>query len=474
MKNINTIITICITIAFICFNTQLKAQSDTIKYNVELFNVSSLGDYSPFWLHSNTYGLSSQKPNSMYFNAGLSKNMQHSDRLFDYEFKVNASLNTDYSKISVLLQEYYINTRLSVFGLRIGAQEEHYGNQDSTLSSGGLLFSKNSRPMPKIWIGIENFQAIPFSAGYIELKGGISNAWMLDNTYIQKAMMHHKYAYLKVGGKFPVNLQYGLDHVAQWGGISPDYGAQPSSLSDFKRIFLAQSGSNDAANVDQINTLGNHIISQSMKVEVKLSDYKINAYWQNISEDGPVRYLWNSMNRSDGLWGISIKSNKFPYVQGLLYEYLNTTDQSGPYHDKDGIVYGGNDSYFKNTVYKSGWNYYSRTIGTPLILSPMYNTDAAIQTENNRIQAHHFGIEGKFGITNYRALATFSKSYGTYSSPTYPAKTLNSFLIEISRLVPQTNGIEGTVHLAGDYGSFYGNSFGLMIGIRKRGDLFNY
>ncbi|MDO9153042.1 MAG: hypothetical protein Q7U47_04935, partial [Paludibacter sp.] len=45
----------------------------------------------------------------------------------------------------------------------------------------------------------------------------------------------------------------------------------------------------------------------------------------------------------DGLFGFSVKNKKFPVIQGFLYEYLTTTDQSGPYHDKDGMIYGGND-----------------------------------------------------------------------------------------------------------------------------------
>jgi hypothetical protein len=461
-------------IIILSFSFTTKAQSDSINYEVEVLELNSTGTYSPFWMQSNNYGLILEQPHSIYFNLGLSKEMQHSQSLIDYGFKINASIQSDYKYIYILAHEYYANARLSVFGLSLGAKKEHYGNQDSTLSTGGFLFSKNARPMPKIWAGIENFTPIPFTKGYIEIKGGLSHGWFENNRYVDKALLHHKYAYLRLGGKLPVRIQYGLDHVAQWGGISPDYGIQPSGFTDFKRIFFAQEGSSAAVDIDQINTLGNHIISQSMKLELTLNEFDIDAYWQNLSEDGPIRPLWNSMNKSDGIWGVSLKNKQFTYIQGILYEYINTTDQSGPFHDKDGIVFGGDDSYFNNGIYKSGWSYHTRTIGTALILSPLYNSNGILQTNNNRIQAHHFGIEGRFGITNYRALATFNKSYGTYGLAIYPAKTLNSIFVELTRPIFNKTGIEAKLNLSADYGSFYGNTFGVLVGLRKRGNFINY
>ena len=138
----------------------------------------------------------------------------------------------------------------------------------------------------------------------------------------------------------------------------PNYGPQPSKINDLVRVFVAASGGADAATPDQINVLGNHIISQSMKLDAVVQDFRISAYWQNFTEDTPFRLMWQTMNVSDGIWGLSVRNESFPVVKGFLYEYINTTDQSGPYHDKDGIVYGGSDSYMTNGVYSGGWNYF--------------------------------------------------------------------------------------------------------------------
>ena len=455
--------------------TFIEAQNDTIKYEVGMVGVASSGKYSPFWIQSNQYDKISTSPTSADILLGVEKEFGLKTRLVDYGFKANLLLQTDKNKTSSYFHEYYFKARLSVFDLIVGAREEHYGNQDSTLSCGGFMFSQNARPMPKVTVGIEHFISVPFTHGYLEIKGAISHGWFTDNIYTTNLFLHHKYLYAKIGGKLPVHLQYGVDHVAQWGGIVPRFGQQPASLSDFKSIFLGHAGGSDATMNDQLNALGNHIISQSMKLEVDISDFKISGYWQNLSEDGPVKILWYAMNRVDGLWGISIRNPKFPLVKGIVYEYLNTTDQSGPYHDKDGLVYGGADNYFNNGIYQNGWTYFSRTIGTPLLSSPLYNSNGTISILNNRVMVHHIGFEGDVLGYQYKFLSSFSKNYGTYSSPLAAERRDNaSLLLEVKKQFPTLSNIEVGCSIEADFGKLYGNSVGCLFSIRKRGDLFHY
>jgi hypothetical protein len=211
-----------------------------------------------------------------------------------------------------------------------------------------------------------------------------------------------------------------------------------------------------------------------MKLDVDLSDYKISGYWQNLSEDGPVRIIGTTMNKPDGLWGISIRNTRFPFIKGILYEFLETTDQSGPYLEKDGIIYGGNDNYFNNMIYQNGWTYFSRTIGTPFITSPIYNKDGKVYIINNRVEVHHFGIEGDVSGYRYKVLSSFSKNYGSYIYP-YPEMIPNtSVLFEVNKQFPEISNIEVGCSIGGDFGKLYGNSVGCLFSIRKRGDLFKY
>ncbi|MEI8084754.1 MAG: hypothetical protein WCG93_00930 [Paludibacter sp.] len=447
----------------------LSAQNDTIKYDLSALGVVSSGAYSPFWINSKQYGKISDQPFGTDVMVGMNKDFSSKKSLFDYGFKADALLQTDNNQSKVYFHELYAKARLSVFDLVVGAREEHLGNQDSTLSCGGFLFSQNSRPMPKISIGIEHFTAVPFTNGFLEIKGALTHGWFTDNNNAQNVFLHHKYGFFRLGGRHLFHFQYGLDHVAQWGGYIPGLGQQPTSFHDFKTIFLGGSGGSDALVTDQINALGNHILSQSMKFELKVSEFAMNLFWQNISEDGPIKIMWNSMNRYDGLVGFSIRNKNFPIVKGILYEFLNTQNQSGPFHDQDGIVYGGTDSYFANGVYTQGWSYFSRTIGTPFIFNK-YN-DKYIQT-NNRVQVHHFGIEGELSGYQYKAMSSFSKNYGTYSEPINIENT--SVMLEVKKHFQKLSNIELGFTVGADFGKLYGNTVGVLFSIRKTGDLFHY
>ena len=457
------------SILFFISPVLLSAQNDTIKYDVSLLGVASSGTYSPFWINSKQYGKISDKPFSTDILVGIYKDFNKKSTLFDYGFKANALLQTDNIQSNVYFHELYAKVRFSVLDLVVGAREEHLGNQDSTLSCGGFLFSQNARPMPKITFGIEHFTAVPYTFGFLEIKGALTHGWFTDNSNAQNVFLHHKYGYFRLGGRLPVHFQYGLDHVAQWGGFIQGIGQQPTSLQAYKTIFFGKSGGSDALVTDQINALGNHIISQSMKLEANVFDFQMSLYWQDISEDPPIKLMWNTMNRYDGLVGFSIRNKNFPIVKGILYEFLNTQNQSGPFHDQDGIVYGGNDSYFSNGVYSSGWSYFSRTIGTPFIFNK-YN-EKYIQV-NNRVQVHHFGVEGEVSGYQYKAMSSFSKNYGTYSQPINIENT--SVQLDVKKHFPKLSNIELGLTLGADFGKLYGNSVGALFSIRKTGDLFHY
>jgi hypothetical protein len=326
--------------------------------------------------------------------------------------------------------------------------------------------------MPKITIGFEHFIAVPFTNGFVEIKGALAHGWFNDNIFTTGELLHHKYLYLKLGGKLPVHIQYGLDHVAEWGGYLPGYGQQ-TSLKNYLTIFLGRSGGSDAISGEQINALGNHIISQSIRLDVDVMDFKIGGYWQNLLEDGPIRFIGFTMNNPDGLWGISIRNKNLSFIKGIVYEYLNTTDQSGPFHDKDGVIYGGDDNYFSNYVYQSGWSYFNKTIGTPFIF-PQVSHSGYMYSVNNRAIVHHIGIEGNANGFNYRFLSSFSKNYGTYSIPYTEMKQNTSLLLEINKRFYKLSNIEIGCKVGADFGKLYGNSVGLQVSIKKGGNLFNY
>jgi len=456
------------------FSAHLFGQTDSIKYDVSITGLTSTGKFSPFWFGSKNYGLVSTSPNSAFTALKISKEFGEKQRIFDYTLVANAISRIDNDKKEVFFHELYGGIKIWLVTLSGGFKEEILGNQDSILSSGGFMYSQNAAPIPKVSLVIDHFKPLP-NAKDIEMKGGISHGWFRDNIYTKNMLYHHKYLYLRF--KYPEYrfwVDVGLDHSAEWGGTFPDGTVNQANFANFKKVMFGQGGGMESEQTEKINALGNHLVSQSIKVEGYLGNFKIDAYWQNLSEDGPIILLWNTMNIRDGIWGLTVKNNDFPILKGFLYEYINTSDQSGPFHDRDGVIYGGNDNYFNNSLYLNGWTYYGRTIGTPFITSPVYNEDGTISVTNNRVQAHHFGFNGDFQGYHYKLFTTFSKNYGLYNKRFSEMKPNTSLFLEIDKKFPKLWDIEGRLSLGADFGTMYGNSVGCMLSFRKTGLIFKY
>lgn len=438
---------------------------DTLFYVGGVSALSSSGTQAPSLLWHNSDGEISDLPHSGNISLGIIKPATRPNRWFDYDFGVVLSGRIAGSHLSAeprtiqgtgYFSRLYAHVRLYVVDITAGIQPMTFDAGDSELTSGGLLFSRNAHPIPRVTIGLDHWTPIPGLFGYLSLRGGLTHAWADDNSPVVKGtLIHYKHLGLKAGGKLPVNISYEFHHAAQWGGYSTVYGDLGNNWQAFWNAVMVRSGGSMAN--DQINAQGNHIGFQQLALDVKGEGWKVSAYWQTMSEDGPIWFLWNSMDAKDGLWGISATQNKWPFISGVTYEILHTTDQHGPFHDRDGLIYGGADGYYGNGIYKQGWSYFGRVIGSPLL---------QIGT-NNRVMAHHVGIKGDIFGFRYRAMVNHADNYGTYSTPKRTHNT--AFLLEVKKVVPQAWNLEFGVSLAGDFGNQYGNCFGAMVTIRKQG-----
>ncbi len=451
--------------------------TDTLRYTAELQAVASSGQFAPTWLQSLEDGHVSASPYSGSLSVGIVKPATAPSRWYDYDFGVELTGRVQQPVTGspwAQLQNYgtgyfrqlYAHVRLYLFDITAGIKPERYLTQDTLLSSGALLFSGNSQPLPRLTIGMERWTPIPGCYGYAELKGGLTHGWIADNVYMQGSYLHHKWIGLRLGGRLPVNVSYELHHAAQWGGTSPVYGDIGSDWSSFKKVFLAQAGG--VMRNDQQNAIGNHLCSQQLMLTTKGRGWEVSAYWQNISEDN-MAFIGLGHNLADGLWGISMKQNRWPFIQGVTYELLNTTDQSGPWHDRDGLCYAGNDSYYRNSVFQNGWNYWYRSIGTPFITSPIMNTDGTIHTLNSRVRVHHLGVRGDIYGFRYRLLASYARNYGNDNKQRAPLNQNTALMLEVTKHVEQAWGLDFGLRLAADLGTQYGNQFGGMLTIRKQG-----
>lgn len=437
---------------------------DSLFYAGGISLVTSSGTNAPSLFWYNAHGEISPLPHSGNIHAGIVKPATRPNRWFDYDFGVVLSgriagshLNADPRQLSGTgyFSLLYAHARLYIVDITAGIQPEYYGAGDEALTNGCLLFSGNAHPIPRISIGFERWTPIPGLFGYVEVKGGLTHKWAGDNAEtVNGTMIHHKYIGGRVGGKLPVNISYAFHHAVQWGGYSTIYGDLGNDWNAYKAALFARSGGSMMN--DQFNAQGNHIAFQQLALDVKGEGWKVTAYWQCMNEDGPIRLIGFGMNNKDGLWGISATQNRWPFIQGFTYEFINTTDQSGPLHDKDGCIYGGADDYYTNSVYRQGWTYYGRIIGSPLL-----------SLDNTRVMAHHVGVRGDIYGFRYRAVCTYTDNYGNYDALNRTHNT--AVLLEVKKTVPQAWDLEFGAALGGDFGTQFGNSFGAMITVTKKG-----
>lgn len=442
----------------IVINDTVQA-SDTLRYHAYISAVASSGKKAPFLLQANQQGNISTTPYSGNISLGISKAASQPERWWDYDFGAQLTGRFDQNTTTGYFEQLYAHARLYIVDITAGIRPIECGSQSNNLSSGGLLFSGNAHAIPSIRIGIDNYIPFPGLFGYLEIKGGLTHGWLQDQSPIQKVKLHHKHIGFRLGGKLPVNLSYEMHHAAQWGGYSAngvDYG---NRLRDLANVCLFKSGGTTTN--DQLNAQGNHIGFQELSLSYQSNGWKAKVYWQSIFEDMSAAFMGFGMNYADGLWGANIQQSKWPFINEFTYEFLNTTSQSGPVHDKDGLIFAGRDSYYHNSVYTQGWTYYNQIIGNPFL-----------QINNNRVRAHFLGLGGSIYGYNYRLITSHMNNYGSYQKPTFSSN--HAILLEIDKRFEKAWGLQFGATIAADLGTQYGNQWGALIRITKIGDIITY
>ena len=319
-----------------------------------------------------------------------------------------------------------------------------------------------------------------------------------DKRYIQNAMIHNKSLAVKFGWRDLIELEAGLDHWAQWGGISPTLGQRPSSLRDYFRIMLGSQGGEDAPIPDQVNALGNHLGREYVRINFNGQSYKVNFQYDMPYDDG--KNIIQTQTFPDGVWSLNFsRREKNGIITDIIYEYIHTTWQSGDTHDRAAteeemttdygkyvywqdpdhyfygrMVLGGLDDYYTNYEYLSGWTYYGRTIGLPLIIPKKPNEEGyTLGIANNRIRGHHIGIKGMLCSIPYVFKTTYTSNWGTYGyedahifkeRPWQLSCAIELELWERIKRIPMLFAVGAY----GDIGKLYENNIGLTIRISTK------
>jgi len=487
------IISLLAGIQIIPVNAQSSRIENTTLYNIEVQGSAATGKHTPFWISSNRYGTVPLEANNGYLRPSIQHN-QSLGHNFYWTASLDAILTAPRYK-HVYIQQLYAGIGYKNLLLTIGSKENYSSMWDKKLSSGDLIRSSNARPVPEISISIPEFLTVPYTKGWLHFRGLMSVGRSFDNNYlkdyiqtnqlyIQNILWHDKSLFVRLKDtreNFPLYLSFGLQHSAQWGGTStnPALGKQPQSFKDFIRIFFAKAGGEDSSESAQINVLGSHHISYDFHAGFAKEKWELQAYYQHLSADKSGVLFYNKI---DGLWGTQLDLHQFPWIRKIVLEYIITKDQSGPLHyiGFDHNAHpgrgGGADNYYNNDEYTTGYSYFNRGKGTPLIPSPEYNQDGSLGFKNTRIKDFHIGIEGELSSQlSYRTLATIMNGWGTPYKPFLKKQTGVSFLVELNYTHPQLSGWSFTGGIAGDTGDILGNkSYGFTLGISKRGILKNW
>lgn len=211
----------CLLVFLMIGKNAIMAQelSSFVEYGASVHS----GDHTPLWQVSNQQGLSSLD-NNTYIRGGVS--YKHELGKWKFEEMVDLAAAAGFTSTFVV-QQAYVDIRYKWLGFYAGSREKSSPLLNQQLSSGGMTWAGNARPLPQVQIGIPEYVQILPRLG---LKGEISYGWFTDNTYQKKQVgngywytkdikYHHKEGFLRIGvpqGKWQLEIGVTLD--TQFGG----------------------------------------------------------------------------------------------------------------------------------------------------------------------------------------------------------------------------------------------------------------
>lgn len=438
----------------------------------QVLHVEGGGNYTsashmPYYVITNQDGLYGNMKNGAFVRTNVFSPSPTADTItFHFSYGIDAIGRFGQNK-DVELYQGYVGLQYKWLALWGGKRREFYGNQDTLLSSGGAVWSGNAPPIPKIMLSTPGFIS-PFKYKWLKVSTGMAHGWLgYKESYVENPYLHQKYFYIRLGDPQKISFTAGIQHYAQWGGVSPQYGQLPDDFKNFLKVFFAynnedrldptQSGmpENEAR-----NRIGNHVGTKDFGLDFGYKRWQVKLYWQNFIEDITGVGFRNAM---DGIWGISLGHS---HRWRVNYEFIHTYTYYVAIEDKLQL-----DDYFNNTVYRSGWTYKGYVIGTPLITSPILLSDSLIgrKLTNNRVIAHHVAASYSTSKVSLIVQYLFSRNYGNSETIGEPTKLEHcmALMADIREIFPRLS-LKATI--AYDRGELLETKWGLNFTLSYRID----
>ncbi len=447
---------------FFCFLLTLSVRAqDSLRLMVETMGAASVLDEAlPHWMAFNRYGFLPSDKSGGYARVEIKRPFTLGE-----DFKISTEFDGIGNTSEVFIHEAYINFQWKNWTLQTGFNEINNQYFPDDLSTGHLFASPNAPTIPKVTFGVLEYSDVPWTKGYLQYRGALSQGILEEDRPVSRALYHEKYASIRTR-KLPLNIHFGFMHNALFGG---EFNGQKQSTNYFE-VFLGRQSTNSNVNGDSSNAAGAHFGIFDYGVSLETTEADIDFFYHQPWTDGSSLKDF-SAGTKDYMLGIHVKLKNQEWISEILYENINTIHQSGEglpdpwingrgYNfdelrvldydqfvlDEFGIVasgltfeefvsiiefetnenlpFGGRDSYYVNRGFPSGNTYRGFVIGNSLFLTAnrLMELNGVISNEselviNNRVQAQHIGVKGNivpFDI-DYKVLVTFTRNLGTYA-----------------------------------------------------------
>ena len=394
----------------------------SITYDLTAETAVGTGDFTAFQLATNRHHVLSTRANTAYLRGAI--NISHA-------FNKNLTLSGGLDAIASV----HANHTWKSFFVEIGSREQNQVVRDNLLSSGSFVKGTNAKPIPQIHVGTNGFWNVPYTKGWVQINFDFGYGKFLDGNYREQRFNDAQ----DVNESYAKGIYYHQKHlyIRQFGGTGYWFEngelvakKKPANLKAFWRAILPGGDKNYFENNESLEdwVYGNHIGVMTYQIGWNINEnHQVQAYLDNPFEDGSGIRKGNGW---DGLWGLqySNKTSGRQYVRGAVFEYFQSTNQSGPLHWDRGDYpepirnqitnkVTGNDNYYNHLFYTT-YSHYGMTPGNALILSPIYNKNGSLSVLDNRVKAWHLGVNGEItDRISYLVKGSYREGWGTYFVP---------------------------------------------------------
>lgn len=478
----------------------------TVNYHIETVADVSQGDHLPYFMAANSYGVLSPQGSQGFLRAAVHYNRQREERKFYFgagaDMIAYVSSHNDYYRNNSYLQQCYLEVGSGEYFITAGIKEQPARFVDSHLSSGNMVWSNNSRPVPGLHIGTRDFVKMFIIADLLESSFDFFYGKLLDGDFnnhrfdqyqalgdkgplrasaFDGAYLHRKSVWVRTPSKYPFYITFGVEHAALFGGkikhIDGKWDASRELVTfdqtcKWGNALLGGEGRTDDAL--------NHLMTLDARMDFRAEKFDFALYKQHYTDDLNAKSF---SNFADGLWGMELKLKRFPWLNHVVMEFIKTNSQGDNTEALKKFASGTETTVddFASDFYQDqrfgGYAYYGMACGHPMVTSPIYNADLYPGYLYNNMQGIHLGAEGSINDDfSYRVKFCNIKSDGNPWTSALekingqPVSSYTNTSCHVEACYKHKSWNYG-VQLSIDNGDLYGNNFGIGLSARYSGTM---